>query len=463
MVTFLLSELGCEHLEVRSMLRHWLRFVQPLALSFTVLTVVVTVLAQESPNPPSPPADSPAAAKPDAPPPTGEAEKPAVEAGPAAPEAKKTEEPVKSEAKESPKTEPAAAPKPAESAEPKPEAANSTAAFAAKLAEWRGLLKELRKLRADYKTASPDQVGEIQTKWSEAVAKAEAMLDPLREAGKAAYLAAPNADNELVEFLVKIVIDDVARDDFEPAAVLSKALLDNGCDKKELFDPAGMAAFATNDFDTAEKRAKRAQDDGNLSENGKKTIEEIPIYIKYWLEEQEIRKKEAEQNDLPRVRLSTNKGDMVVELFENEAPETVGNFISLVEQKFYDGLVFHRVLPAFMAQGGCPRGDGSGDPGYKIYCECYKDNYRKHFRGTLSMAHAGRDTGGSQFFLTFLPTPHLNAKHTAFGRVIEGMDVLAKLQRIDPAAAGTKPEPDKIIKAEVIRKRDHEYKPHKVQ
>ena len=79
------------------------------------------------------------------------------------------------------------------------------------------------------------------------------------------------------------------------------------------------------------------------------------------------------------------------------------------------------------------------------------------------MAHAGRDTGGSQFFLTFVPTPHLNARHTAFGRVIEGLDVLAKLQRIDPEAEGSKPDPDKIVKAEVIRKRDHEYKPTKVQ
>jgi cyclophilin family peptidyl-prolyl cis-trans isomerase len=115
-----------------------------------------------------------------------------------------------------------------------------------------------------------------------------------------------------------------------------------------------------------------------------------------------------------------------------------------------------------MAQGGCPRGDGTGGPGYKIPCECYRKDYRKHFRGTLSMAHAGKDTGGSQFFLTFLPTTSLNGKHTAFGRVIEGMDTLPKIKKIDPenpkASLGA---PDKIIKATVIRKRDHEYKPKK--
>ncbi|MCU0871132.1 MAG: peptidylprolyl isomerase [Pirellulaceae bacterium] len=470
------------------MLRHWLRFVQPLALSFVVFSAAAMVVGQETPTAPNPPADPAAAVTPETPPPA-EAAKPAAEAAPAEakpetapaeappseakpadakpPEEPAKEEPAKTEATEAPKAEPAEAPKPAEAAEPKPAAAPDAAApaavFAAKLAEWKEVLKELQKLRADYKTATPDQLGGIELKWTETTTKAEAMIESLREAGKAAYAAAPNSDEALTEFLIKILADDVARDNYEPAADLSKVLVDNGCDKKELYDPAGIAAFATNDFDAAEKRAKRAQDDGKLSENGKKNLEEVPSYKKYWQEEQEIRKKEAEQNDLPRVRLSTSKGDMMIELFENEAPETVGNFISLVEQKFYDGLVFHRVLPAFMAQGGCPRGDGTGDPGYKIYCECYKENYRKHFRGTLSMAHAGKDTGGSQFFITFLPTPHLNGKHTAFGRVVEGMDVLAKLQRIDPQASGSKPEPDKIIQAEVIRKREHAYEAHKVQ
>jgi cyclophilin family peptidyl-prolyl cis-trans isomerase len=114
-----------------------------------------------------------------------------------------------------------------------------------------------------------------------------------------------------------------------------------------------------------------------------------------------------------------------------------------------------------MAQGGCPTGTGSGGPGYNIYCECHEKNHRKHFRGTLSMAHAGRDTGGSQFFITFRRTSHLDGQHTVFGRVIEGVEVLAELQRRDPDER-VKPEPDKIIEAKVVRKRDHEYEPTKV-
>jgi peptidyl-prolyl cis-trans isomerase B (cyclophilin B) len=141
----------------------------------------------------------------------------------------------------------------------------------------------------------------------------------------------------------------------------------------------------------------------------------------------------------------------------------VGNFVSLVEQGFYDDVTFHRVLAGFMAQGGCPEGSGLGGPGYRIFGEADRDDARKHFRGSLSMAHSGDpDSGGSQFFITFIPRPTLNGKHTVFGRVIEGMDVLAKLRRRDPQALPPLPEPDKIVKAEVIGKRDHEYAPTKV-
>ncbi|MCP4813808.1 MAG: peptidylprolyl isomerase, partial [Planctomycetaceae bacterium] len=108
---------------------------------------------------------------------------------------------------------------------------------------------------------------------------------------------------------------------------------------------------------------------------------------------------------MPRVKMTTSKGEVVIELFENEAPDTVGNFVSLVEVGFYDNKKFHRVLKNFVAQTGCPKGDGTGDAGYSIYCECAKADYRKHFRGSLSMAHAGPDTGGSQFFITFRATP----------------------------------------------------------
>lgn len=365
----------------------------------------------------------------------GDKEKPAVKEKPAAEEKSDEEKPA-------PSDKPAAK------------------AYADKLAAWKEIIKTLRDIKAKFASAEKDQVPEMQKQWDAEIAKGQKLLPELRAAAKAAYIEAPNEDLQLVRFLAKLAADDLARDDYEAAADLCAALIEHECGVGEVYDTAGVAAFALADFETADKHLQEASARNALSAKGRQYRDDLPIQTKLWAAEQEIRKKEAE-DDLPRVKLTTNKGDIVVELFENEAPQTVANFVSLVENGTYNGLTFHRVLPGFMAQGGDPKGDGTGGPGYNIYCECYKDNARMHFRGTLSMAHAGKDTGGSQFFLTFLPTPQLNGKHTAFGRVIEGMDVLTKIQRRDPMAKNP-PEPDKIEKAEVVRKRDHKYEPTKV-
>ena len=125
--------------------------------------------------------------------------------------------------------------------------------------------------------------------------------------------------------------------------------------------------------------------------------------------------------------IETEKGTIELELFEKDAPNTVANFEKLIKEGFYDGLTFHRVIPDFVIQGGCPRGDGTGGPGYTIKCET-EGNPNKHGTGALSMAHAGKDTGGSQFFITHSPQPHLDGVHTVFGQVINGMDVVYKIQ-----------------------------------
>lgn len=114
--------------------------------------------------------------------------------------------------------------------------------------------------------------------------------------------------------------------------------------------------------------------------------------------------------------ISTEKGEMKLKLFPKEAPNTVANFASLARSGFYNNLNFHRVIAGFVAQGGCPEGSGRGGPGYCIKCEL-ENNPHKHFKGTISMAHAGRDTGGSQFFICFAPQPHLDGEHTVFGHI----------------------------------------------
>ncbi len=130
--------------------------------------------------------------------------------------------------------------------------------------------------------------------------------------------------------------------------------------------------------------------------------------------------------------IETEKGTMKVELFTDETPGTVANFMELANHNFYDGLTFHRVIPDFVIQGGCPRGDGTGGPGHKIKCETSGDR-QYHDRGVLSMAHAGRDTGGSQFFICHSRnnTSHLDGVHTCFGQVVDGVDIVDDIRQGD--------------------------------
>ncbi len=123
--------------------------------------------------------------------------------------------------------------------------------------------------------------------------------------------------------------------------------------------------------------------------------------------------------------MHTSKGVMKIEFYDGDAPKTVENFVTLAKKGFYDGLTFHRVIPGFVIQGGCPNGSGAGGPGYTIKCETSGGN-QYHDRGVLSMAHAGRDTGGSQFFICHnrQNTAHLDRNHTCFGRVVDGLDII---------------------------------------
>lgn len=130
--------------------------------------------------------------------------------------------------------------------------------------------------------------------------------------------------------------------------------------------------------------------------------------------------------------IQTPKGNLKVEFFDKDAPNTVANFVKLAKDGYYDGLAFHRVIPNFVVQGGCPKGDGTGGPGYKIDCELTGEN-QFHDRGVLSMAHAGRNTGGSQFFICHSRenTAHLDRNHTVFGKVVEGLDIIDELRQGD--------------------------------
>jgi len=332
-------------------------------------------------------------------------------------------------------------------------------------------------MRHDYQEADETERTALELAWKQEIQKiSQFMVNEVGPAGAAAFAAAPNEDRELTRFLVQLLQDEVDHDQYGPAMVIGNALVDNRCDMPilpikvgeqtrqiNIYGALGTCCFSMHEFGRALAVLQAAELANAQSADAAQMKKDLEQYQGYWKKEQEIRKKEAADDDLPRVKMTTSKGVIVIELFENEAPETVGNFVSLVKSGFYDGLTFHRVLAGFMAQGGDPEGNGSGGPGYTIYDEFAKPDARIHFRGSLSMAKTGApDSGGSQFFLTFRPTPFLNGKHTVFGRVIEGIDVAVSLQRIDPEDQTTQVEPDRIVKAEMLRDRGHEYLPHKV-
>ena len=135
---------------------------------------------------------------------------------------------------------------------------------------------------------------------------------------------------------------------------------------------------------------------------------------------------------MSRVKISTDKGEMIAELYDDATPITVKNFLDLINKGFYNGLNFHRVIPNFVIQGGCPEGTGRGGPGYNIPCEVTAPN-QYHDKGVLSMAHAGRNTGGSQFFICHnrQGTQHLDGNNTCFGKVVEGLDVIDQISQGD--------------------------------
>ncbi|GEN45199.1 peptidylprolyl isomerase [Alkalibacillus haloalkaliphilus] len=131
---------------------------------------------------------------------------------------------------------------------------------------------------------------------------------------------------------------------------------------------------------------------------------------------------------MKKATIQFENGEQIkIDLFEDGAPNTVDNFVKLANDGFYDGLTFHRVIPGFVIQGGCPTGNGTGGPGYTIKCET-EGNPNKHERGSLSMAHAGKDTGGSQFFICHDAQPHLDGRHTVFGKVTDGVEIVDRVQ-----------------------------------
>jgi cyclophilin family peptidyl-prolyl cis-trans isomerase len=259
--------------------------------------------------------------------------------------------------------------------------------------------------------------------------------------------------------------------DFAAAAARWKAAADKAQTFQVMKDLGNVCMNAL-DFPGARSAYQRASELASAQKDKQdidRLVELATKYVGYWEIEQELRRQADEKKDLPLIEIVTDRGTMVCELFEDQAPNTVANIVELAEKKdangrgYFDGLAFHRCIAGFMIQGGDPTGNGQGGPGYNVKDEFSRPDARMHFPGTLSMANTGRpDTGGSQFFVTNATTYHLNGRHTVFGRVVSGLEV-AQVQPIDAADPQNKAAPFKIVSVKVLRKRDHPYVAEKIQ
>jgi len=321
------------------------------------------------------------------------------------------------------------------------------------------LMADLTVIQAQYQQPKADKAA-LEAKF-EAI-KQEALAAGERlEAAALGVLAVDPADEGALEIATAVVAGGLEADDPARSLAAAETIAAAGAGTGDVALMAASAALVLSQPEAAAAWLARATEAEVPAEQVAQLQAALDRERPKIEAELAKRKAEAEADDLPRVKLTTSAGEILVELFENEAANTVANFVSLVEKGFYDGTPFHRVIGGFMAQGGDPTGTGSGGPGHAIACECDQPGARLHFRGSLSMAHAGKDSGGSQFFLTFRPTDHLDGRHTVFGRVIEGDEVLARLTRTQDPEGRPVPgvQPDTIQEAEVVRKRDHAYTP----
>ncbi|MGD9127424.1 MAG: peptidylprolyl isomerase, partial [Planctomycetia bacterium] len=223
--------------------------------------------------------------------------------------------------------------------------------FQKKFEQWKKILTQLQSMRSEYVAADEDKQKELKAKYDKLVEEATALQPQLTKSAEKAYVENPKADPQIEQFLKAFCVDSFMVEDFEECYRVAKLLLDQGVDDEAVNLTGGAAAFCTNHLDEAEKLLKKATEDGTKPIRTAPNKQYLDITLnqflaspstfkKAWAKEKEIRDKEAKADDLPRVLLKTSAGDIVIELFENEAPNTVANFVSLVEKGFYDGLTF---------------------------------------------------------------------------------------------------------------------------
>jgi len=340
-------------------------------------------------------------------------------------------------------------------------------AFEESLAQWKEASKTASRAKLEFMVCEKEKAHEYREVFRRAVDEGNLYRDQTVDKAIALYRLSPS--QEIGTLIADMISFDFENGRYERNYHMCVKMLEIEPENPSLQNSLIEVCLKT---DRYEEARDLLTDIASKNPDVELNMKKINDAVEFWGLEKSIRDAETKADDLPRVELKTSKGTIVVELYENEAPDTVANFIHLVEDKFYDGKKFHRVMAGFMAQTGCPLGNGAGDAGYEIYDEHNRRDARLHYRGVLSMANDGKNANNqsSQFFITFTSTSYLNGKHTVFGRVIKGFDVLERIavtHKTDPKENNKEKPidgvvPDTIVTATVLRKRDHEYKPNKV-
>ncbi len=340
--------------------------------------------------------------------------------------------------------------------------------YRAAITDLRQVLKSSRKVYVEYYVAKKDEPEKYLMQWLAVGEEVHKKMDRVRESMIKLYIANSGRYRALGDALYFMANKDANEDRPETSMQIYEALIEAGYEAPGLFEKASRAAYASNQFAKAALYLRRS------IAFGAPIDQSLPLGIEMleqqWQEELNRRRREEAANDLPRVEFITTKGVIEVELFEDDFPETVNNFIYLVEHNYYDAKPLFRVERHAMAQTGCERGDGTGTPGYTIKGEFTPGRSRGHFRGSIGLALsidektriADPNSGSGQFYFCLSPMPQNDGQYCVFGRITKGIETLGFFNPVDMTqkeqrnAGGTA---DSIVRARVVRKRDHEYKP----
>jgi cyclophilin family peptidyl-prolyl cis-trans isomerase len=342
--------------------------------------------------------------------------------------------------------------------------------FDNELAAWKQSAKDAVVANENYLLGDADQAATYRDEWIRAIETGRSKFQSLIVTSIKRLREESSPDPEVLSFLGRVLESRYDIGDYEGAYEVGQSLIATVPDAPGLLVRQIFVTFATNRFEECKGLLEKVtQLTGGLPPELASISASIDDQIAAWKSESDAREAEAKADDLPRVELMISQNGttdrMVLELFENEAPNTVANFISLVEKGFYDGRQFFRVTTHFDAASGCPQDDGTGNPGHFVPSEAANPSARKHFRGSLAMVSMAPDgRAGSQFYMMFTPNPGLNGRATVIGRVVEGTHVLDRITRshfVDSSNQKLQKIPDiplsTIESARVLRKRNHEY------